>query len=665
MVFSYSGLVFRSNFLIMYQTLLRTLFFLFLIFAYCLSSAQSSQKDSLFKILQSPAVDTSKVGALINYGEIFELSNPDSAVYYYEKARQLAEEINYTSGIATYISYYIVILNNQGKYKEALNLCKQAINIQEERNDRKGMAIAYINVASEYQYLGYYKLAADYYIKAILLAEEINDLNRLSLIHNNIAGVMLLMKDYEKGYKYALKGLKMAHTISNPYREASALVNLCWAHFYMNQFDSLENYLPKVLEAGKSLDDYTYMLDHHLINGELALKKMRIKNAITSFEAMYMLARNEANPSYEFIADQKLAEAYFASAQYDLAASHIHKAISIAEAIEARSELADLYRLASQINEKGGKWRDALNHLNKYIVLNDSLQTAQTQFQIQELETQFQTAQKDKTLAENQLQLEIHRENIRKKNALLIASVAGIAVLSVIVFLVYRSYRQKQKLHAQTLFAMEKEREVVRLKATLEGQEQERQRISKEMHDDIGSGLTTILFMSENLRYSKDASSNNGIKISETANGLIDKMNEIIWSMNTDYNTLEDLVAYLRSNISELLSNVNLDYRFSIPDEIPSVALKGVERRNVYLVVKESLHNIIKHAHASFVTIEITFHNGLTINIRDNGVGVEKHKTRRFGNGLRNMQERMENIGGAWKMVTEENGTSVHINLPT
>jgi signal transduction histidine kinase len=198
----------------------------------------------------------------------------------------------------------------------------------------------------------------------------------------------------------------------------------------------------------------------------------------------------------------------------------------------------------------------------------------------------------------------------------------------------------------------------------MEGQEQERQRISGEMHDDIGSGLTTILFLSNHLKENSiSANETTAGKIAQYANSLIGKMNEIIWSMNTDYNTLDDLVAYIRHQSGELLENANVSYRFNIPENIPVVKLSGEQRRNIFLVVKEALHNIIKHANAGLATIDISIDKELAIFIRDDGKGIDKEKNHRFGNGLTSMRMRMESIGGTFQIM-EDNGTLIHLTVP-
>ena len=195
--------------------------------------------------------------------------------------------------------------------------------------------------------------------------------------------------------------------------------------------------------------------------------------------------------------------------------------------------------------------------------------------------------------------------------------------------------------------------------------EKERSRIATDMHDDLGAGLSTIRFLSEKVKRNNASplTKEDLDKIQYTSNELIDKMNEIIWSMNEKNNSLEDLVFFLRSYAMEYCENNDLFCTISLPEEVPGVVVSGEIRRNVFLTVKESLHNIVKHAQAEkvYLTIEVT--GNLCIVIKDNGKGLDKHRATSGGNGLKNMHKRMESVGGSLHL-SGEGGTSTTIQVP-
>ncbi len=240
--------------------------------------------------------------------------------------------------------------------------------------------------------------------------------------------------------------------------------------------------------------------------------------------------------------------------------------------------------------------------------------------------------------------------------------------LELLCFSLGLGYKNRQdeleKIEATEALKFERERQVFeRYKATVEAREAERRRIASEMHDDIGSGLTSILFLSNAIhRNAQNGQAEATEKIAGMASGLVDQMNSIIWSMNKEYDTLPDLLAYVRSHISELLDNADIGYQFKVQEPVPNLPLSSEQRRNLYLVVKEAVHNIIKHAHATKVTLSFRYADKLEIQIADNGVGLADATGRRFGNGLKNIRQRMQDIGGTVDFQSET-GTGTTVKL--
>ncbi|GAC1705982.1 MAG: hypothetical protein NVS9B7_13470 [Flavisolibacter sp.] len=441
-------------------------------------------------------------------------------------------------------------------------------------------------------------------------------------------------------------------------------MNLALCKKATGKYLDAEQELKEVLVLGRILEDYSLELDSYNNLGGLYNQIKEYSKAIEIFETALKIAIKNKNPGYELIALQGLAESFQKKGRLAEADQQAQKAIRIAILINARQELDELYLRAALIREDLGDYKMALFYNKEYQKLNDTLLNEKIRDNINDMEVQYQTATKDKAIAEQSLALEKNKIDIRNKNMWLGILIIGVLLFIALTVLSFRFYRQKQALNQQAIRTLENEKEVIRLKSVLEGKDEERQRISKEMHDDLGSGLTSILYLIDNLKEANPGQAD-GIshKISLTANALVDKMNEIIWSMNKGNDNLEDLVVYLRHSIGELLENAKIAYSFNIPDEIPAVRLTGEQRRNIYLVVKEATHNIMKHARASYVTIDFFFSNTLRIKIHDNGKGIDMEKLRKFGNGLNNMHQRMSIIGGKL-LVQADQGSLVDLTLP-
>ncbi|MFT3948526.1 MAG: 7TM diverse intracellular signaling domain-containing protein [Agriterribacter sp.] len=244
---------------------------------------------------------------------------------------------------------------------------------------------------------------------------------------------------------------------------------------------------------------------------------------------------------------------------------------------------------------------------------------------------------------------------------------AGV-MLQMTLFLLALSYRLRMqegdRIRAVEQLQIENDRkELETFKAIIEARDNERTRISQEIHDDIGSGLTSIRLLSEIAKVKNEETDTKELeKISATSNVLMDKMNEIIWTLNSRNDTLLNLIAYLRHQIVEFFEPSHIILEINLPENIQDAPLSGNVRRNIILAVKEALHNIVKHSQASMVRVNFSFDEVFTISIKDNGIGFAADTATKHNNGLRNMKERLHSIGGLCEITSNE-GTHILLKI--
>ncbi|HKB44427.1 MAG TPA: ATP-binding protein, partial [Chitinophagaceae bacterium] len=229
-------------------------------------------------------------------------------------------------------------------------------------------------------------------------------------------------------------------------------------------------------------------------------------------------------------------------------------------------------------------------------------------------------------------------------------------LLIVVLLLIGFRFYYRRKLEKQ-MTALEKKQAV----------EKERTRIATDMHDDLGAGLSRIKFLSETIGIKKQMQQpieEDISKIREYSHEMIDKMGEIVWALNEKNDSLSDLLSYSRSYAVEYLSQSGIECNVEIPDNFPTVFVSGEFRRNIYLTLKEALHNVVKHAQAGHLKITISVNHYLAITIQDDGIGFDKNKIRAFSNGLANMEKRMKDIGGSLQIKKNEKGTSLELIAP-
>jgi len=233
----------------------------------------------------------------------------------------------------------------------------------------------------------------------------------------------------------------------------------------------------------------------------------------------------------------------------------------------------------------------------------------------------------------------------------------GVALILVTITLLgIRAYIRRRLLHQR--LELENQQAI----------ERERTRIATDMHDDLGAGLSRIKFLSETIGIKRQQQ----LPIEEEITGIrryshemIDKMGEIVWALNERNDSLSDLLSYARSYAAEYLLQAGIRCQVEAPPELPSCFVSGEFRRNVYLTIKEALHNIVKHAQAEQVKIRMIVHPGklLLITIEDDGIGFNQDCIRPFANGLNNMHQRIAGLGGSL-FIYNAGGTTIRLSVP-
>jgi signal transduction histidine kinase len=196
--------------------------------------------------------------------------------------------------------------------------------------------------------------------------------------------------------------------------------------------------------------------------------------------------------------------------------------------------------------------------------------------------------------------------------------------------------------------------------------EKERTRIATDMHDDLGAGLSRIKFLSETIGFKQQQHlpiEDEINTIRHYSHDMIDKMGEIVWALNEKNDSLSDLLSYTRAYAMEYLAENGIESQIDKLPPIGMVMVNSEFRRNIYLSVKEALHNVVKHAVSHKVVVQFRITDNLVISIKDDGVGFDEKKLQHFGNGLNNIRKRMAELGGSVEIITEQ-GTKVILTVP-
>jgi signal transduction histidine kinase len=254
-----------------------------------------------------------------------------------------------------------------------------------------------------------------------------------------------------------------------------------------------------------------------------------------------------------------------------------------------------------------------------------------------------------------------------------VSIVFGILTLLLVLlfFIAMLVFRQRQRItqlqHKQQLQTTERELELKSLKSRMAAVADERNRIASDLHDDVGASLSSINIYSrvamEKINQSPKETNNLLQQISSNATDMMDSLSDIVWSINPKNDTLASLLNRVKIHSLEVLNPLDITVNFKHESDT-DVQLGMTARKNIFLIAKEAINNISKHSNSKVVTIYIKAQNDrLTLEFDDDGVGIaatDNHS----GNGLNNLKQRTEELGGTISITSQKNsGTKVIVEF--
>ncbi|MBD3661210.1 MAG: tetratricopeptide repeat protein, partial [Arenibacter algicola] len=396
-----------------------------------------------------------------------------------------------------YASQAIEILNAQGKFKEALALSKEALAIYETIGSKRDIAVALINVGSEWHYLSDFQLATDNYLMALKIAEELEDIRLQRIINNNLASIFINLKEFEKGKAYANKSLELAYELKNDYAISSSMFNIATAELYLKDYGNALKHYSQIVQIGKKTDDYILILDGLLGTADVYNAERNYDKALSYYDKVISLTKEKDAPEYEMYAHMGLSDLYKNTGKDDESVASILLGISLAEKLGTKYELKDLYLKASEMAEKANKYMDALEYRKKYEILNDSVVGEKSKLNISLLEAKFESEKKEATISNLETNKKIQELSISQKNSLNYLLFGVIMVILLTSYISYRNYRHKQKLQTNRINELETENQLAATAAVLKGEAQERTRLAQNLHDGLGGMLSGIKYSFE------------------------------------------------------------------------------------------------------------------------------------------------------------------------
>lgn len=527
----------------------------------------------------------------------------------------------------------------------------------------------YNDAAITYEKLGDYEMALKNYLRALALYRT-SDLRKAGIL-TNISSVLIYVKDYEKGIEYIDRALAIYKARNDKERTAIALATK--ARIY-TETERYTNALTLYAEASKHIDSAwrkegtrrQQLIELNAgVNNNIAdiYLKQNIPDSALSYLQKTEFDFNQLSFYIKAAILVSKGQAFGQKKQYEAAATYIEHGLSFASEAGIKEIMIQAHKALSTLYGHQRQYDKAWNHERQYVAITESQFAIQKLHQINKLENKYHLALKDKEIMTKQLKIKEQESRIRHKNVWTLALLFGLITCIVILIGLYRNYNNRKKLYQEKLSNIEKTRRIMLIEASNKGEEKERSRMAKELHDGVVSevlamklNLKTVEMEFQQLRYSDDYQ--NILFQSEEIAKQLRQIAHNMMPLN-----LKELGLY--ASIKAFIKRINsATPQFELQQYGDLPPLKEDVEKIVLLTILELIQNIIKHSRATDALLQLNyFEDQLSITIEDNGVGIAAHQP--DGVGLSGLRENISLLSGSLDIKSSEYiGTTILIEIP-
>ncbi len=645
-----------------------------LLLAGFLLSSYSSSGDSTDRVFaENPLLsfpDTNAIKHTLSTISSWDTDLSDSTVIKLHNILEQSRVAGYLPGITESLINLGIHYNQKGMYAEALQVLQEAVRYTLQSGQyNTTLPRVYNTLGNIHLALGAYELAATFYEQAARLAEQYRQKKVIGSIYNNFAGVLSRMKQYEKALYYLDQSERVARAQGNNRLLANVISNKGTVYMHQQEWAKSLFYFEHLLSFSKKhgLNHTTYLALCNI--GNIFLQQDMPRRAITYLREANMLTHSNTNPVHTTILYITLGKTYQRLGDTRHAIQYLEKAIVDARKAGIDDERAEAHKSLAAVYAATGNYKDAFIHKELYEELRDKIENRDIFNNINQMETRYRTAQKDKELIQKQLLIQQQQLRLEHKNLLIYGSMAGILLLTIVLASIYRSHRHKQHLQTNQIKLLQheqdlslREKEITELKAVMRGEEKERTRIARDLHDGVVSSLSATRLNLSTLAHRIQPGPFE-TEFNETIQQLSDSIQELrITAQNLTSEILlqNGLKEAVYSFCKKMETASGLEIDFHIYGQIPDIDSEF--ELSLYRMTQELIHNAIKHAQASLLTVQFSCReNWLGITVEDNGTGMPAKPN--YGTGITNIRSRVKAVNGQMNITTDNSGTTVYLEF--
>ena len=599
-------------------------------------SQSGLDKRKLENLLKLP--DTKqKVDSLMQV--IFTNRKDSSSEPLFQEAFRLVDKLGYQEVKPRLLDAYGVYKRDFSNYSEALNLHNQSLELARALKDEKAEIFALNNIGVVYRRLDENSKALNYHMEALKLSEKIGEDFSTSVALNSIGNIHIALGNYLDAIKYFELALPIAEKAQNNLGIAMNLNNIGEAYESMNQMDSASFHYDQSLVFNKKINNQKGIAICYNSLGSVLKKQNQPQKAISLFQRAFEINEGLGDKIFLVNSYNQLGDTYNMLKQYVNSEKMYNAALNLSREIGSKSEERNAYQGLMQLHANQGNYDRAYFYSKLFKQVTDSIVKENNNRHVRQMEAIYQ-GQKDS------IQYAL-LENKRRNDRIIMA---GGLVLLFLLFLTGVLYYLRRRLLEHNK-GLQRELEL-------------RSQIASDLHDDMGSSLSSIHIFSELLRKPGNNSEELLNKIESNAKETLEALDDIIWLVKPSNDKFSNLGLHISEYAIPLFESKEIEFSIDFPESISELPLEMETRRNIFLIIKESVNNLIKYSCCTKALIQAEIKGtNICFVVKDNGKGFDPDMlTNR--NGLKNIKARANQIHAPITIQSAPGkGTEISFNI--
>ena len=639
----------------------------------------------------------------------FQNNELEEAERYYTLALPLAKASANALIIHETLSSLAIIASNQGAHDTSFQMLKEALQLAQKNEDQEKQKQLLNNIATNYYSIGQYDSAATYFEHLIALKVKTKDDEYLAHDQSILGKLLMEQGRYLAAQKHLIAALKIGESQSDTFQIMTLCTDIAKVYAAQSNWANTFEYSLKAQQLAEQKDFKLIVAENLKIQGaahfsqkNINLAKAKYNQAVALYEELNNALKLadvqvELSNLFQEEKDYQKAKVYVERAldlrqnlsqsdpsgtlqtklllsELELKLGNPKRSISLsrdclATSLNMNSLTAErkAHQLLSDAYAKEGAYKKALLAYKAYTQLNDTISSIEKAKDLNEIEIRYETEKKDQQLLQQEAEIKTKETEIQQRNNLLLLLLVLLALGLFSIGLLFSIYRKNKQLHEQKLHFLQKQQETQRLRAVIEGEEKERKRIAQDLHDGLGATLATVKMRINAIE--NDIPTVNQNNSYQKAEELLDDACKTVrqLSHNMVPGILENYgLEYAINDMCEAISKtqqIEVDFiPFGLEHPLPESLTV-----TIYRIIQELLRNIVKHAEASEVIVQLTIDNNeLNLTVEDDGIGFQMDDPNfKRGLGLDNIYSRVAYLEGKVQIdsIIGE-GSSFIIDIP-